>query len=129
MGSKVADGRWRDPKRYLWLLVPSAPGAVTLSWLLVWSTGLHAFWWTALVLILVMGPTADHLFGREKHDRAPDGILAELQRDRFYRFATHVFLPVQYLALIFGCWVWAGGGSSPGTWCTASSCDSSMVVV
>ncbi|MCX8557382.1 alkane 1-monooxygenase [Mycolicibacterium mucogenicum] len=110
VGAEVAEGTWRDPKRYLWLLVPSAPGAVTLSWLLVWTTRLHFFWWTALFVILVAGPTADHLVGREKGDRAPDHILAELQQDRFYRFATHMFLPTQYLALAFGCWVWAGGG-------------------
>lgn len=43
----------RDPKRYLWLLVPSAPGAVTLSWLLVWTTRLHFFWWSNTVIMNV----------------------------------------------------------------------------
>ncbi|MDR3665007.1 MAG: alkane 1-monooxygenase [Mycobacterium sp.] len=117
-GRKIADSGWRDPKRYLWLLVPAAPGAVTLSWLLAWSTGLHIFWWTGLVLILVLGPGIDHLLGLEKRNRAPDQIVAQLQQDTFYRFATHMFLPIQYLVLAFACWVWAGGG-----WVTLTFAD------
>ncbi|MUL49185.1 alkane 1-monooxygenase [Mycobacterium sp. CBMA293] len=122
--SKIADGSWSDPKRYLWLLVPSAPGAVTLSWLLAWTTGLHIFWWTALALILAIGPGVDHLLGLEKRNRAPDRILAELQEDTFYRFATHVYLPTQYLALAFACWVWAGGG-----WVTLTTTDKVALMV
>ncbi|MUL68360.1 alkane 1-monooxygenase [Mycobacterium sp. CBMA 234] len=122
--SKIADGSWSDPKRYLWLLVPSAPGAITLSWLLAWTTGLHIFWWTGLALILAIGPGVDHLLGLEKRNRAPDRILAELQEAKFYRFATHVFLPTQYLALAFACWVWAGGG-----WVTLTTTDKVALMV
>lgn len=83
---------------------------VFLSWMLVWSTGLPVFWWTASVLTFTVMPAVEQLIGREKHDRAPDDVLAELEEDRFYQFATHMFVPIQYLALIFACWLWAGGG-------------------
>lgn len=116
--TKIAGPGWRDPKRYLWLLVPTAPGMVFLSWLLVWSTGLTVFWWTTVFLVYIVMPTADHLLGTEKRNRAPDEILAELEDDKFYQFATYVYLPMQYLALIFTCWLWAGGG-----WVTMSFVD------
>jgi len=83
---------------------------VFLSWLLVWSTGISAFWWLAVALTFVVMPLADQLLGPEPHDRAPDEALDSLDEDKYYRFATHVFLPLQYLALIFACWLWAGGG-------------------
>ncbi|MGB8403997.1 MAG: alkane 1-monooxygenase [Mycobacterium sp.] len=98
--------------------MPTAPGMVFLSWLLVWSTGLGVFWWTALFLTYAVMPGVDHLIGREKRNRAPDEILAQLEDDKFYRFATHLYLPMQYLALIFSCWLWAGGG-----WVTMSFVD------
>lgn len=107
---KVAEPRWRDPKRYLWLLVPAAPGLVFLSWLLVWSTDVTVFWWTAVVLVFIVMPGADHLIGRETRNRTPDHLLEQLEDDKFYLFATHLYLPMQYLALVFACWLWAGGG-------------------
>jgi len=115
---EVAERSWRDPKRYLWLLPPTAPGMVFLSWLLVWSTGVTEFWWLAVVLTFVVMPLTDHLMGTEQPGRAPDDILAALDDDKYYRFATHMYLPLQYLALIFACWLWAGGG-----WVTMSFTD------
>ncbi|MHA3020531.1 alkane 1-monooxygenase [Mycobacterium sp. BMJ-28] len=107
----IAETTWRDPKRYLWLLVPVTPGMVGLSWLLVWTTGWTAFWWTGPVLTFAVMPVADHLLGQEsRHRRAPDEALTALQGDRFYRAATHLYLPAQYLSLIFACWLWSGGG-------------------
>jgi alkane 1-monooxygenase len=107
---KIAGANWRDPKRYLWLLVPVTPGMVALSWLLVWTTGWTPFWWTGAVLTFVVMPLTDHLLGRDIGHRAPDEALAALEGDRYYRAATHLYLPAQYLSLIFACWLWAGGG-------------------
>ncbi len=83
---------------------------VFLSWLMVWSTGVTTFWWLAVVLAFVIMPLADQLLGPEPRNRVPDAARADLDEDRYYRFATHMYLPLQYLALIFACWLWAGGG-------------------
>ncbi|WP_413232513.1 alkane 1-monooxygenase [Mycolicibacterium sp. 120266] len=110
VSKKVAPANWRDSKRYLWLLVPATPGMVALSWLLVWTTGWSPFWWTGAVLTFVVMPIVDHVLGRDTRHRAPDEALAALENDRYYRAATHLYLPAQYLSLIFACWLWAGGG-------------------
>lgn len=104
-----AASTWRDPKRYLWLLGPVVPGLVGLSWLLVWLTGWDGFWWLGPSLAFVAMPILDHLVGPDSSS-APQSVLAWLERDPFYRLATHLFLPAQYLSLIFACWLWAGGG-------------------
>ena len=79
-----------------------------LSWLLVWLTGVDAFWWTGSLLTFGLVPLLDHIIGPEA-EKAP-GDLRSLEDDPFYRIATHLFLPAQYLSLIFACWLWAGGG-------------------
>lgn len=113
----TASPTWRDPKRYLWLLGPITPGTVGLSWLLVQLTGSPAFWWTGIVLTFVLMPLLDHLIGSDT-DGAPDAVLSRLEDDPSYRLATYLFLPAQYLSVIFACWLWAGGG-----WVTMTVAD------
>ncbi|MBI3217644.1 MAG: alkane 1-monooxygenase [Mycobacterium sp.] len=110
VNKNVAAANWRDPKRYFWLLVPVTPGMVGLSWLLVFTTGWSGFWWTGAVLTFIVMPVADHLLGRDAGQRPPESALPDLESDPFYRAATHLFLPAQYLSLIFACWLWSGGG-------------------
>lgn len=101
--------RWSDPKRYLWLLGALVPCLVTLSWLAVKVTGLSWFWWLGPLLTFVLIPLLDHIVGADE-DRPPDNAYVDLDRDPWYRWATYLFLPNQYLSLIFSCWLWSGGG-------------------
>ena len=91
-------------------MVPAVPGMVGLSWLLVWITAWPGFWWTGTVLAFVVIPVADQLLGQDTRNRAPDHALPALEGDRYYRAATHLYMPAQYLSLIFACWLWSGGG-------------------
>ena len=109
--------RWRDPKRYLWVLGAVVPALVFESWFLVQVTGLDLFWWFGPILAFVVIPVLDHLVG-EDADNPPDRALGRLESDRFYRWVTYLYLPGQYLSLVFACWVWAGGG-----WVTLSVAD------
>jgi alkane 1-monooxygenase len=100
---------WKKPRRYLWLLAAAVPALVFPSWLAVLVTGLGVFWWTVPVLAFVIIPIVDHLVGPDS--QAPgDSVLAWLATDRFYRWATYLYLPNQYLSLVFACWLWSGGG-------------------
>jgi len=90
---------------------------VGLSWVLVQLTGLHTFWWTGVALTFGAMPLLDHLVGSDSNS-APDAALSQLEDDPFYRFTTYLFLPAQYLSVIFACWLWAGGG-----WVTLSTTD------
>lgn len=105
----AANKRWRDRKRYLWLLAPIVPSLVAESWFLVQVTGLDLFWWFGPILTFFVVPVLDHLVGADA-ENPPDSALAWLENDRFYRWVTMLFLPGQYLSLLFACWIWAGGG-------------------
>lgn len=100
---------WKKPKRYLWLLAAAIPAFVFASWLGAWATGIGAFWWAAPILAFVVLPILDHMLGPDA-ENLPDSVLAWLQSDPFYRWVTYLYLPNQYLSLIFACWLWAGGG-------------------
>lgn len=108
---------WRDPKRYLWLLGAVVPGLVVASWLLVLLTGIGAFWWSGPILAFGAIPILDHLIGPDASN-PPDHALARLENDRFYRWATYLYLPNQYGSALLACWFWAGGG-----WVTMTFAD------
>ncbi|WP_428838973.1 alkane 1-monooxygenase [Mycobacterium kyorinense] len=112
--SGITDGRqsnraWRDAKKCLWLLGSVVPGFVAASWLAVQVSGLGVFWWLAPIVTFGIIPVLDHLVGPDA-DNPPDSVVAQLEDDRFYRWATYLYLPSQYLSLLFACWLWAGGG-------------------
>lgn len=109
VGQAQASTSWKEPKRYLWLLAAAIPALVFASWLGAWATGIGAFWWAAPILAFVVLPILDHMLGPGA-DNLPDSVVAWLQSDPFYRWVTYLYLPNQYLSLIFACWLWAGGG-------------------
>jgi alkane 1-monooxygenase len=108
---------WKEPKRYLSLLAAVIPGLVYASWLGVWATGFGVFWWTGPVLAFGVIPVLDHMIGADAAN-PPDSVLARLESDPFYRWATYLYLPNQYLSLLFACWLWSGGG-----WLTMTFAD------
>jgi alkane 1-monooxygenase len=101
---------WRDGKRYLWLLGAVVPTFLFLGWGLVNLTGLGVFWWTGPLFVYVVIPLLDVVFGGDRTN-PPEDIVAWLERDRYYRWVTYLFLPLQYIALFVGCGLiaWRGG--------------------
>src|SRR5688572_14178426 len=100
---------WRDGKRYAWLLGVLVPLTPFISWGLVELTGIGLFWFLAPVLVFAVFPVLDILIGLDPSN-PPDSVLKWLEQDRYYRWCTYLFIPVQYAGLIFACWQWAGGG-------------------
>jgi alkane 1-monooxygenase len=107
--ARQVDVGWRDSKRYLWLLGAVVPALVFESWFLVQVTGSDLFWWFGPMLAFVVIPVLDHFVGADA-ENPPDRALTWLESDRFYRWITYLYLPSQYLSLVFACWLWAGGG-------------------
>jgi alkane 1-monooxygenase len=101
--------RWHDHKKYLWLLGLVAPALVVASWLAVLTTGFGIFWWSGPIVTFGILPVLDYFVGADA-DNPPDSALARLENDRFYRWATYLYLPIQYLSLLLACWLWSGGG-------------------
>jgi alkane 1-monooxygenase len=106
-----AKTKWRDRKRYAWLLGLIVPLLPFISWGLVEATGLGVFWFYGPVLIFGVFPLLDLLVGLDASN-PPDSVVKWLEQDRYYRWCTYAFLPLQYAGLIFACWMWSHGGLS-----------------
>ena len=96
--------RWRDKKRYLWMLgliVPLLPYGAA-NW--VRDSGWTGFYFAGPVFILLIIPLLDWVFGTDRSN-PPDWAVEQLAEDRYYRWCTFLFLPLQYAGLVFACWV------------------------
>jgi alkane 1-monooxygenase len=105
---EVNPAEWTDGKRYAWLLgivVPLAPFFAYLYWSL---TGIGAFWFIGPVLVFVIFPLLDFAIGMDSTN-PPDSVLKFLEQDRYYRWCTYLFIPIQYGGLVFACWMWSSG--------------------
>jgi alkane 1-monooxygenase len=102
---------WRDGKRYAWLLGLIVPTAPFLAYGLVHATGLGFFWFAGPLLLFGVLPLLDVVVGTDSQN-PPDSIIKWLEADRYYRWCTFVFIPLQYLGLVFACWLWSGGDLS-----------------
>ena len=105
-GQALERPRWRDRKRYAWLLGLIVPLLPFISWGLVELTGLGVFWFFGPVLMFGVFPLIDLLAGWTPRN-PPDSVIKWLEQDRYYRWCTYVFLPLQYAGLVFACWLWA----------------------
>ena len=100
----ATDQVWRDPKKAMWLLglvVPLFP--VGAAWLAL-GHGWRVGWWMGPIWILAVVPLADLLLGTDTAN-PPEWATKQLEEDRFYRWCTYLFLPLQLAALGFSCWV------------------------
>ncbi len=102
---------WRDPKRYFWLLGLVVPTLPFLAWALVQITGLGVFWFYGPALVFGIFPLLDLAVGLDARN-PPDSMIKQLEQDRYYRWCTYLYIPVQYAGLIFACWEWSYGDLS-----------------
>ncbi len=102
---------WRDPKRYAWLLGLFVPTLPFITWGLVHATGLGVFWFYGPVLVFGIFPPLDLALGMDPSN-PPDSVTKWLEQDRYYRWCTYLYLPIQYAGLVFACWLWSHGGLS-----------------
>ncbi len=94
---------WRDRKRYLWLLGLAVPLQAVVMWALVHATGSGLFWWWGAMFVFGILPVLDRLVGLDG-ENPPEELVAVLEADRYYRWATYAFLPLQYVAFFAGCY-------------------------
>ena len=100
---------WRDTKRYLWLvalLMPLIPFAAVG---LFASTGWDVWLWLGPIVILGAVPLVDLVTGTDASS-PPDEQIKILERDRYYRWITFLFLPLQYAGFVLGFWYLATAG-------------------
>ena len=95
---------WTDPKRYAWLLGLLVPLLPLMAWGLVEATGLGVFWCWGPMFLFVSCRCSTPRSARTRRTRRT-ASLKWLEQDRYYRWCTYAFLPLQYGALLVGCWL------------------------
>ncbi|TLF75857.1 alkane 1-monooxygenase [Nocardia cyriacigeorgica] len=70
-------------------------------------TGWTIFWWIGPIIVLIVIPVLDQLVGEDgSNPREEDYEL--LSNDRYYRWCTYLFLPIQLLGLVVAGYLWSG---------------------
>ena len=102
---------WRDPKRYAWLLGLLVPLLPFMAWGLVEATGWGLLWFWGPIFVFGVMPLLDTVIGKDSSN-PPDSVVKWLEQDRYYRWCTYAYLPLQYVALFGGAWLLASGDLS-----------------
>jgi alkane 1-monooxygenase len=104
--------QWRDKKRYLWLLGLVVPSLAFAAWGLVELTGLGLFWYLGPIVVFGVIPAIDLIAGLDRSN-PPDDMIDALENDKYYRWITYLFLPIQYAALVWACWLFTDPAWGP----------------
>ena len=90
---------WKDRKRYLWLIGLVVPSLAFIGYGLWALTGWGFWFWIGPIVILAVVPAIDLVAGLDRSN-PPDDVIERLEQDKYYRWITYAFLPIQYLSLI-----------------------------
>ncbi len=101
--------QWRDRKRHLWLVALVMPLLPFAAVLLHIRTGSSVWLWLGPIVILGVVPLLDLAAGLDRSN-PPDALIAALEGDRYYRWLTFLFLPLQYAGFAVAFWYLATGG-------------------
>ena len=90
---------WKDKKRHLWLIGLVVPSLAFIAIGLHQLTGWGLWFWLGPIVILGVVPAIDLVVGLDRSN-PPDDVIEALENDRYYRWITYIFLPIQYIGFI-----------------------------
>ena len=99
--------QWHDKKRYLWLIGLVVPSLAFIGYGMWSLTGWGVWFWIGPIVILVIVPTIDLVAGLDRSN-PPDDVIEALENDKYYRWITYLFLPIQYVGFVGAMWLIAG---------------------
>ena len=73
------------------------------------------------MVILVIVPAIDLIAGLDRSN-PPDDVIEALEQDRYYRWITYLFLPIQYVGFV-GAFYLIANGDPLGIGATSSTCE------
>jgi len=100
--------QWKDKKRYLWLIGLVVPSLAFIGWGMWSLTGWGVWFWIGPIVILVVVPAIDLVAGLDRSN-PPDDVIEALEKDRYYRWITYLFLPIQYAGFVGAMWLISHG--------------------
>jgi alkane 1-monooxygenase len=95
---------WRDGKRYLWLIGLVVPSLAFIAFAMFGLTGWSVWLWIGPIIILAVVPAIDLVAGLDRTN-PPDDVIEALEKDRYYRWITYLYLPIQYVGFV-AAFVW-----------------------
>lgn len=95
---------WKDRKRYLWLIGLVVPSLAFVAIGLHALTGWGVWFWVGPIVVLGVVPAVDLVAGLDRSN-PPDDVIAALENDRYYRWITYLFLPIQYAGFLVAFWM------------------------
>ena len=95
---------WFDHKRYLWLVALLMPVLPFAAIALHAATGNGVWLWLGPIVILGVVPLLDLLAGVDRAN-PPGDVIKALEADRYYRWLTFLFLPLQYAGFVTAMYV------------------------
>ena len=101
--SSIAAPRYRDRKRYAWLLSVLVPAFIGSSALLVLLTGDARLAWLPVVFVYGAIPLLDMLLG-EDQSNPPEAAVPALEADKYYRYITYASVPVLWASFLVSVW-------------------------
>ncbi|MGZ4474868.1 MAG: fatty acid desaturase [Nocardioides sp.] len=103
--------QWRDKKRYLWLIGLVVPSLVLIALAGRAYLGLDFLVWIGPIVLFLVVPAIDLIAGLDGSN-PPDDVIEALENDRYYRWITFLFLPVQYVGFVVSFYAIAHGDLS-----------------
>jgi alkane 1-monooxygenase len=118
MATELAPDVWQDKKRYLWLLGLIAPTALLVILPIVWGlnqagwqTASQVLFWIGPILVYAALPALDLRYGPDGQN-PPDEVMARLENDKYYRYCTYIYIPLQYVSVILGAYLFTASDLS-----------------
>ena len=98
--------KWKDPKRYLWMLSPALPaiGIAALSAYAIAPKKLRALAWVGPALVHGVVPALDRLIGQDQSN-PPEDAVKDLENDKYYGRVVKAFVPLQYGVTLMGAYL------------------------
>ncbi len=107
MTTVASNVSFKDKKRHLWLLglvIPNIANAAFLSYQFGPKATKKLFAWTGPLALHLIIPSLDKMLG-EDPENPPEEAIAALESDPYYAKVVKLFIPFQYAANIYGCYL------------------------
>ncbi len=94
-----SSARWTDKKRYLWLIGLVVPSLALVAFVGNQLTGWGVWLWIGPIVILGVVPAIDLVAGLDRSN-PPEDMIERLEKDKYYRWITYLYLPIQYAGFV-----------------------------
>lgn len=107
MQNQMPAQQWKDKNRYLWLLSPALP-LIGVGAMLIYRAApkkMRGLSWIGPIAVHVVLPLLDRIIGDDMNN-PPEDVIAKLEKDPYYATVVRAFIPMQYLALFVGAYLY-----------------------